>query len=132
MHKLRLYFTFTLLLCAAVTLSAQNLKYDLSDYKARFERRPGMEFNFNSDFAGTYQNRASGGFNGSFSGDLQWFLNRNTDNLISNWELLTLADIGRNLPRLWNIGSIFPLPRPKEDNYLFSLYSFTQIPIFFL
>ena len=118
MHKLRLYFTLTLLLCAAVTLSAQNLKYDLSDYKARFERRPGMEFNFNSDFAGTYQNRASGGFNGSFSGDLQWFLNRNTDNLISNWEFLTLADIGRNLPRLWNIGSIFPLPRPQEDNYL--------------
>lgn len=54
MYYLRHFFCFTSLACT-FSLFAQNDAYDLSQYKARYERRPGMELNFNSSFAGSYQ-----------------------------------------------------------------------------
>lgn len=115
---LRLLLCYALLLCSS-SLLAQNDLYDLSQYKARYERRPGLELNLNSDFAGSYQTLASGGFNGSFSGNIQWFLNRNTDSLISNWGLLGILDIGREL---FPIRPLLPFQvRPQNDNYLVAL-----------
>jgi len=91
------YFLLTLFLCSTFALFAQETTYDLSNYKARFERRPGMNMTFNSDFAGTYTNQTTGAFTGVFDGRTSWFLNRNTDELISNWSVSGGLQLGRNL-----------------------------------
>ncbi len=89
------YFFLALLFMLCSTLPAQELTYDLSDYKARFERRPGMQLNFRSDFDGRYITNNKGSFDGDFGGFTNWFLNRNTDELISNWSITGSALLGR-------------------------------------
>ena len=65
-----------------VFMLAQDLSYDLSQYKARYERRPGLSFFGQASLSGAYdESRAANngfGINSNSAG----FLNRNTDNLV--------------------------------------------------
>ena len=112
------YFLLTLFLCSTFALFAQETTYDLSNYKARFERRPGMNMTFNSDFEGNYNSQTPGTFSGVFDGTTSWFLNRNTDELISNWYVGGTLSIGRRTRALSTVGVINIRQR---DDYLLSM-----------
>jgi hypothetical protein len=69
----------------ACSLLAQERLYDLSNYKARYELRPGMRLNFSSDFGGNYAREQAAFQRGRLFSSTNWFMNRNTDERISFW-----------------------------------------------
>lgn len=78
----RYCFSLALLMCT-FSLLAQNELYDLSQYKARYERRPGLQVSGRASVNGAYDKTRlpSNGF--SISSNSFGFLDRNTDKLVA-------------------------------------------------
>lgn len=81
-NALLLFFIFW-----AGLITAQTDTFELSSYKARFERRPAMSLNGQASFRGYYGNYREAENSGSGFARLTWQELRNTDKLISSWFL---------------------------------------------
>lgn len=68
-------------------LMGQERVYDLSNYKARYELRPGMRLYGGSDFEGDYAREQSAYQNFRLNSSVSWFMNRITDDQISFWNM---------------------------------------------
>jgi len=85
--------TLPLMMCALVSLllsndlMGQERVYDLSNYKARYELRPGMRLYGGSDFEGDYAREDKAFQNFRLNSSVSWFMNRITDNRISFWNM---------------------------------------------
>lgn len=76
-----------LFIFAATLAGAQSDTFNLSSYKARYERRPAMSLNGQANFQGNYRNYREAENSGSARARLYWQELRNTDALISSWGL---------------------------------------------
>ncbi|NBC07366.1 MAG: hypothetical protein GVY26_09255 [Bacteroidetes bacterium] len=85
--------TLPLMMCALASLllsndlMGQERVYDLSNYKARYELRPGMRLYGGSDFEGDYAREDKAFQNFRLNSSVSWFMNRITDNRISFWNM---------------------------------------------
>lgn len=77
------YFVCLAFLACTSALLAQNGLYDLSNYKARFERRPGLQVSGRAGINGAYDKTSLPGNSFSISSNSFGFLNRNTDTLVA-------------------------------------------------
>lgn len=86
-----------LFIFAAGLLAAQDSLYNLSEYKARYERRPAMALNGQANFSGNYQKNDAARNTLRSSANILWQEFRNTDALISSWRLSSRlsGDLGR-------------------------------------
>jgi hypothetical protein len=77
------YFVCLAFLACTSALLAQHGLYDLSNYKARFERRPGLQISGRAGINGAYDKTSLPGNSFSISSNSFGFLNRNTDTLVA-------------------------------------------------
>jgi len=92
-------FVFALAcLVGADRLLAQERVYDLSNYKARYELRPGMMLNLSSDFNGNYAREQEAFQSGRLLSSTSWFMNRNTDERVSFWSLNSWMNLSLGKP----------------------------------
>lgn len=76
-----------LFIFSAGSMAAQTDTFDLSSYKARFERRPAMSLAGQANFHGNYGMDQTAENAADMSGAFYWQELRNTDALISTWWL---------------------------------------------
>jgi hypothetical protein len=83
---MKTFFTLFVCLLASISfLSAQSTPYDISNYRARFDRRPLMQLNTNINYSGRHSQDDIASNRTSLSLPLWWFLRSNTDERILNW-----------------------------------------------
>jgi hypothetical protein len=80
-------FLLCVLACLVSTndLLSQERVYDLSNYKARYELRPGMRLYGGSNFNGDYAREDKAFQNFRLNSSVSWFMNRITEDRISFW-----------------------------------------------
>jgi hypothetical protein len=87
MEILRFFLCVFAYLALTHSLIGQERVYDLSNYKARYELRPGMRLYGRSDFEGDYAREDKAFQNFRLNSSVSWFMNRITDDRISFWNM---------------------------------------------
>ena len=79
-----------------ITLQAQLSVYDISNYKARYERRPSFFTNIQGNYSSNFQSDDYARHAGSYTIPLNWWLRSNTDAMYSEWRISSALTGGFN------------------------------------